>query len=97
MSEFSRAVGIPPVVTGKRSPKKRRKRGHTKGQVTLVEERNPNKRIDLRLVCLLVVYAQYCKKLPTPLEDGTNACKAVLLHLHEEEVFKRILASVRDI
>ena len=95
MSEYTELVGIPAVVTGKKSPKKRRKRGHTKGQVTLVEEKNPNKRIDLRLVCLLVVYAQYCKKLR--LEDGTNACKAVLLHLHKEEPFKRILASVRAI
>ena len=95
IGKYAEAVGIPAVVTGRKSPKKRRKKGHTRGQVVLIQEKNPSKRIDLRMVCLIVVWAEYCKALPTPLEDGTNAVNAVLLHLLQDEVFKRILASVR--
>ena len=93
MGRYCEEVGLPPVETGRRSPKKSRKRrGHTRGQVALIRETNEKRRIDLSGLCILVVYAEYATRLN--IEDESDAAMAVLIELQKPEVFKRIMASV---
>ena len=85
---------MPPVISGvKKNGKKRKRAGHTRGQVVLCEDEGPD-RIDFQSIFILVVAAHYCLHASPTVEDGTEASHAVLAVLMQPETLKVVLSTV---
>jgi len=92
---YAGTIGVPPVVTGvkKKHKKRKRGRGHTRGQ-TLLSKADGDKRIDYRSTFLLIIASYYCLYSKPLVEDGTDAAHAVLAVLMEPKTLKVVLSTV---
>ena len=92
---YSGTIGSPPVETGVKTKSKKRKRakGHTRGQIVL-SKAAANNTIDYKSTFLLVVVAHYCMHAKPVVEDGTDASHAVLAVMLEPETTKVVLSTV---
>ena len=93
---YAETIGMPPVITGVKPIKKTKKRkrsGHTRGQLFLVQAKG-RKHIDFKSVFIIVVAAHYCLKAKPVVEDGTEASNAVLAVLLQPSTLKVVLSTV---
>lgn len=92
---YAQTIGAPPVITGTKKKTKKRKRGvgHTRGQHVLSEARGANL-IDYKSIFVLVVAAHYCLHARPVVEDGTDASHAVIAVLMEPATLKAVLSTV---